>query len=444
MESQNTGSIPPELQAKIDRWAKNAAMIMDEGKNQPQDDPMQEVVKELHTVATSLEAASMLLSKSDGQDQKIVQSLEQMVTNVQSLLDKEPPDAAAPVVAAVARLEAQIKNLKAPVVTIPSPQVMVDAPDLSEISSVLKQDIPAAFERAVGLIPQQDFPETDFTPFVDRLDTVITQLQDIDKGVRLKPLPGTMKVTNPDGSLVTSGADVIVNDSGYKGIVVNNGQRKYEFELSAAGVVGPIDCRGYNWVRIQFTTVGTVTMAPQFTLDNQTNWQSPNSWINSSSTTNALTSTLTSNTTSISESQVMGAWFRLNVTALTGTQKGIVTFYTIAPPARTFGVGSAQSGNWNYRSENTATAAVPVAVAASASSVTLKASNTNRRTLTVYNDCDKALYLATAATATTAAFNVKIAPAGYYELPQFPIYSGLVAGIWDAAPTGNAMVTEGA
>ena len=79
-------------------------------------------------------------------------------------------------------------------------------------------------------------------------------------------------------------------------------------------------------------------------------------------------------------------------------------------------------------------------VASSASTVVLKAANTARLGLMIFNDSTAVLYLAFAATATTSAFTVKIGADGYYELPG-PVYTGAVSGIW-ASANGNARVTE--
>lgn len=89
----------------------------------------------------------------------------------------------------------------------------------------------------------------------------------------------------------------------------------------------------------------------------------------------------------------------------------------------------------------TASSASVASVNASASSVTLKAANANRRGMLVANDADKDLYLKYGATASQASFTVKIAPAGYWEMP-FPIYTGVVDGIWASNPTGSAKITE--
>lgn len=78
--------------------------------------------------------------------------------------------------------------------------------------------------------------------------------------------------------------------------------------------------------------------------------------------------------------------------------------------------------------------------AGSASSVTLKASNASRRGLTIVNESSADLYVAFAATSTITAYTVLLSAGAYYEVP-FPVYTGIVTGIWSSA-TGNARVTE--
>lgn len=80
-------------------------------------------------------------------------------------------------------------------------------------------------------------------------------------------------------------------------------------------------------------------------------------------------------------------------------------------------------------------------VAASDTVVTLLAANADRKGGSVFNDADKALYLKNGAGASATSFKVKIAAGGYYEFPQ-PIYTGIITGIWDAAPTGSARISE--
>lgn len=97
----------------------------------------------------------------------------------------------------------------------------------------------------------------------------------------------------------------------------------------------------------------------------------------------------------------------------------------------------AQGSRW-VRSKISQTPTV-TSVAGSATSVTLKASNTNRLGLTLYNNSTADAYVKLGATATTADFTVKLVQDGYYEVPFN--YTGIVDCIWSSA-TGAMLVTE--
>jgi hypothetical protein len=83
--------------------------------------------------------------------------------------------------------------------------------------------------------------------------------------------------------------------------------------------------------------------------------------------------------------------------------------------------------------------------ASSASSVTILAANSATSGWTVCNSSTAVLYLAKAATATTAAYTLAFPPAG--TVPQCyteegpSAYRGILTGIWSAA-NGNAIVTQ--
>jgi hypothetical protein len=79
-------------------------------------------------------------------------------------------------------------------------------------------------------------------------------------------------------------------------------------------------------------------------------------------------------------------------------------------------------------------------VASSATNVTLRASNTARLGLMLYNDSTSSCYVKFGATASATSFTVFMGPTAYYELPN-PCYSGIVDGVWIVA-NGNMRVTE--
>jgi len=88
-----------------------------------------------------------------------------------------------------------------------------------------------------------------------------------------------------------------------------------------------------------------------------------------------------------------------------------------------------------------ATAASPAAVVSSASNTTLLAANADRRGAMIVNGANKTLRVKFGATASATSYTVAIPSGGYFEFPQ-PMYAGIVDGIWEAGPAGNAYVTE--
>jgi hypothetical protein len=57
-------------------------------------------------------------------------------------------------------------------------------------------------------MPKVELPENDNQPVISKLDDVVQWLESIDTASRMKPLPGNMKVTNPDGSAISGPATV--------------------------------------------------------------------------------------------------------------------------------------------------------------------------------------------------------------------------------------------
>jgi hypothetical protein len=82
------------------------------------------------------------------------------------------------------------------------------------------------------------------------------------------------------------------------------------------------------------------------------------------------------------------------------------------------------------------------AVAQSTSSVVLAAANSDRRGLAIYNNSNRVLFVrAATGAATVSNFTVRLNRNDYYELP-FPVYTGVVTGIWASGSGGAAQVTE--
>lgn len=78
-------------------------------------------------------------------------------------------------------------------------------------------------------------------------------------------------------------------------------------------------------------------------------------------------------------------------------------------------------------------------VSASATSVTLKAANTARKGLIIFNDSQAILFVKLGATASSTSYTYALFNADSVEIPFG--YTGIVDGIWTSA-TGAARVTE--
>jgi hypothetical protein len=108
------------------------------------------------------------------------------------------------------------------------------------------------------------------------------------------------------------------------------------------------------------------------------------------------------------------------------------------------------SGTVTVANITTGTVEIQVAASVALTNVTqgvvstqIVASNANRRRLLVQNTSTTgSLFLKYGTTAdTTSSFSVKIPPQSYWEMPE-PPYVSQMDGIWDAAGTGKAIVTD--
>lgn len=81
-------------------------------------------------------------------------------------------------------------------------------------------------------------------------------------------------------------------------------------------------------------------------------------------------------------------------------------------------------------------------LAVTTSSQTLLASNANRKGWSAVNDTNKVIYIAASATATTAAYTVRLAANSFYESLDARVYTGVLSCIGASGVSGNATVTE--
>jgi len=103
-------------------------------------------------------------------------------------------------------------------------------------------------------------------------------------------------------------------------------------------------------------------------------------------------------------------------------------------------VAATQSGTWTVTNATYSTSTLSN-VTAAASNTTLLASNASRRQAILYNDADTAVYVKFGTTASATSFSYKLLPAQTLELP-FPVYTGIIDGIWANTPTGAMRITE--
>ena len=112
--------------------------------------------------------------------------------------DPEAPDYAKPVVEAVKQLEKSLKTLDLkPNITVDTPQVNVSPPsvDLKGVEKAVAA-IPKAFAEAIKQMPTVEIPEVDNGPLLEAWEGISEQLVSLENATRMKPLPGSMTVSN--------------------------------------------------------------------------------------------------------------------------------------------------------------------------------------------------------------------------------------------------------
>lgn len=192
--------------------------------------------------------------------------------SLKAIKDREDPesqDYATPVVEAVSKLEKSfansIKKIEVkPVVNVPkqdikvaAPVVNVDAPkiDLSGVVSLLKSELPKAFEKAIKLIPKNDvvIPEAP-----DRWDEVLQWLESIDTASRMKPeAPTQVKVVNPDGTY--TGVNLVDVPYDYVGMSNADGNGNYQTVVYKTGGSGGTTVRTLTYTFDASNNVTSIT-----------------------------------------------------------------------------------------------------------------------------------------------------------------------------------------
>lgn len=182
-------------------------------KNSPQERQLRAIAQLSKLTQLMLDALNQLNTRAVDDSTKAGEQFDELKSLLASL-DKEPqelPDFSKPIISAVKELEKSITTALKKIDVKPevnSPDVNITAPevDLTELTALIRESIPRAFQEAISLIPQPETPEPlDITPIQQALNAMSEQLESVDVGVRMKPqFPTTLKVTNTDGSAVNS------------------------------------------------------------------------------------------------------------------------------------------------------------------------------------------------------------------------------------------------
>lgn len=194
--------LPKDLQDKMVKWEEQSPANL-------QLKALQEIVKKTQLVVSELNNLQVKDEKNSGNMGSLLIDIRESLDNMAAQEAPEAIDYSTPIVDAVLKLEkalnASIKTIDVkPNVNVASPNVKIDVPklDLSKIEKILKTDIPKAFQLAIKSIPSET-PD-DYTPLIVKFDEMFEILQSIDTASRMKPAPGVIKVTNPDGSAINS------------------------------------------------------------------------------------------------------------------------------------------------------------------------------------------------------------------------------------------------
>lgn len=125
-------------------------------------------------------------------DHSAVAGLAELFTKVSQDLQRKLDKVAAAV---------DVKPTFNPDISVSAPNVHVDAPDLKPLQKLLDAKIPLLAEATRAAIA--DIPATDLSGVETALEKLLTTTAEVrDRRIPLPQFPTTLKVVNPDGSLV--------------------------------------------------------------------------------------------------------------------------------------------------------------------------------------------------------------------------------------------------
>lgn len=152
------------------------------------------------------------------------------------------------------------------------------------------------------------------------------------------------KVTNG-----TNIADVVANDTGYNGQAINGATKTISFTTSSSGaqtLAANTDCRGYSWITIITTGIGSgLAWGGQFAPNSGGTYITCSQFTDDTSPLNGPGGLGTSNN-KIYSSPILADYFQLNVTALSsGTLSGYIILSTMPRSDRWILAGLYNNGN---------------------------------------------------------------------------------------------------
>lgn len=223
----------------------------------------QKELQTLQDIADMVQELINIADKSEGEKQfkefgAILTDARNQLVELNKKEVPETPDYTKPILDALSRLEKAFNAIEVkPNINVTTPKV--DSPtvnvDLKGVEKLLKTDIPNAFKTSISLIPKPP-EDKDYT---DKFDAMLEWLQSIDTASRMKPQPGSMKVTNADGSAIGSALVDWTKDSVAKGFIETQNTKPNSGEPTGRSTVEITLGEGQNTIAIQ--TVGTYTGA---------------------------------------------------------------------------------------------------------------------------------------------------------------------------------------
>lgn len=192
--------LTPEQRDKLDSYNQAAAQIKS----------LKDIADLADNIYAFLEDSKKEGEKTDKEEGALLMDMRDALRELNAKEMPETPEVDnKPIIDAVSKLETALsKAIKSidvkPVVNVDAPQVHLNPTevDLKGIEKILKTDIPDAFKKAVLSIPVP--PKPDNKELLKVWEGISEQLLSIETAIRMKPLPGTMRVTNPDGSAIGS------------------------------------------------------------------------------------------------------------------------------------------------------------------------------------------------------------------------------------------------